>query len=109
MTELEYDVLVIGGGASGMAAAMEVHRRGFRPVIVEREARLGGILLQCIHNGFGVQEFKKEFTGPEYAEEFIDQVHEAGIDVFLSTTVIELSDNGDTKEASCFSALNGVV
>lgn len=109
MTELEYDVLVIGGGASGMAAAMEVQRRGFRPVIVEREARLGGILLQCIHNGFGLEEFKKEFTGPEYAEEFIDQVHEAGIDVFLSTTVIELSDKGETKEAACFSSSNGVV
>ncbi len=109
MTELEYDVLVIGGGAAGMAAAMEVHRRGFTPVIVEREGRLGGILLQCIHNGFGLQEFKKEFTGPEYAEEFIDQVHEAGIDVFLSTTVIELTDNGDHKEAACFSSLNGVV
>ncbi|MFW5728465.1 MAG: FAD-dependent oxidoreductase, partial [Spirochaetota bacterium] len=109
MTELEYDVLVIGGGAAGMAAAMEVHRRGFTPVIVEREGSLGGILLQCIHNGFGLQEFKKEFTGPEYAEEFIDQVRDAGIDVFLSTTVIELTDNGDQKEAACFSSLNGVV
>ncbi|NBC28871.1 MAG: FAD-dependent oxidoreductase [Spirochaetes bacterium] len=109
MTELEYDVLIIGGGAAGMAAAMEVYRRGFTPVIVEREAQLGGILLQCIHNGFGLQEFKKEFTGPEYAEEFINQVREAGIDVFLSTTVIELSDHGDQKEAACFSSLNGVL
>jgi NADPH-dependent 2,4-dienoyl-CoA reductase/sulfur reductase-like enzyme len=109
MTELEYDVLVIGGGAAGMAAAMEVHRRGFTPVIVEREAQLGGILLQCIHNGFGLQEFKKEFTGPEYAEEFINQVREADIDVFLSTTVIELADQGDHKEAACFSSLNGVL
>ena len=109
MTELEYDVLVIGGGAAGMASAMEVYRRGFKPVIVEREGRLGGILLQCIHNGFGLQEFKKEFTGPEYAEEFIDQVTEAGIDVFLNTTVIELADNDDHKEAACFSSRNGVL
>lgn len=109
MHEMQYDVAVIGGGAAGMAAAVEVRRQGLRCAIVERESRLGGILMQCIHNGFGLQEFKKEWTGPEFAEAFIDQVIESGADIFLDTTVdsIEATDTG--KELYCYSLKNGVV
>jgi len=87
MRELLFDVAVIGGGAAGMAAALELDSRGFSCAIVEREDFLGGILMQCIHNGFGLHEFAGELTGPEFAERFIDRVRNSRIAVFLDTTV----------------------
>ena len=69
-----FDVVVIGGGPAGMAAALAAHKAGARVAIVEREQHLGGILRQCIHPGFGLSHFKQELTGPEYAQRFIDQV-----------------------------------
>lgn len=107
MNEYQYDVVVIGGGAAGMAAALEIKRQGFEPVIIDREEHLGGILLQCIHNGFGLHEFKEELTGPEYAERFANQVRDQNIPVFLETTVAEIKD-GETKELSCYSKTHGV-
>ncbi len=68
MKEIHVDAAVIGGGAAGMAAALEIRKRGARACIIERDDELGGILLQCIHNGFGLHEFKEDLTGPEYAE-----------------------------------------
>ena len=109
MHERQYDVAVIGGGAAGMAAAVEVRRRGFSCAILERENQLGGILLQCIHNGFGLQEFRQELTGPEFAEEFIDQVRESGADVFLDTTVADIDQSEHGKELYCYSLRNGIV
>jgi len=89
MRELLFDVAVIGGGAAGMAAALELDSRGFSCAIIEREDFLGGILMQCIHNGFGLHEFSQELTGPEFAERFIDRVRGSKIATFLNTTVTQ--------------------
>ncbi len=97
MKEYFFDCVVIGGGAAGMAAALEVEKSGFKTAIVEREECLGGILLQCIHNGFGLHEFKEELTGPEYAERFAESVNDSPIKVFLDSTVMELSESLDDK------------
>lgn len=89
-----FDVVVIGGGPAGMAAALAAHKAGARVAIVEREQHLGGILRQCIHPGFGLSHFKQELTGPEYAQRFIDQVHETDIALFLNSMVIGI-DSGE--------------
>ena len=85
-----FDVVVIGGGPAGMAAALAAHKAGARVAIVERERHLGGILRQCIHPGFGLSHFKQELTGPEYAQRFIDQVRATDIALFLDSMVIEI-------------------
>lgn len=90
-----FDVVVIGGGPAGMAAALAAHKAGARVAIVEREQHLGGILRQCIHPGFGLSHFKQELTGPEYAQRFIDQVRETDIALFLDSMVIEI--DGDAS------------
>ncbi len=92
-----FDMVVIGGGPAGMAAALAAHKAGARVAIVERERHLGGILRQCIHPGFGLSHFKQELTGPEYAQRFIDQVHETDMALFLNSMVIGL-DSGEPKE-----------
>lgn len=81
------DVLVIGGGPAGLAAAISAHKENARVVLVERESRLGGILKQCIHDGFGLVRFKEKLSGPEYAECFIDEFRELGIEAKLLTFV----------------------
>lgn len=83
-----FDVVVIGGGPAGMAAALAAHKAGARVAIVEREQHLGGILRQCIHPGFGLSHFKQELTGPEYAQRFIDQVRATNIALFLDSMVL---------------------
>ncbi len=83
-----FDVVVIGGGPAGMAAALAAHKAGAHVAIVEREQHLGGILRQCIHPGFGLSHFKQELTGPEYAQRFIDQVCATDIALFLDSMVI---------------------
>ena len=90
-----FDVVVIGGGPAGMAAALAAHKAGAHVAIVEREQHLGGILRQCIHPGFGLSHFKQELTGPEYAQRFIDQVHETDITLFLNSMVIGI-DSGES-------------
>lgn len=92
-----FDVVVIGGGPAGMAAAMAAHKAGARVAIAERERHLGGILRQCIHPGFGLSHFKQELTGPEYAQRFIDQVHATDIALFLDSMVIGI-DSGEPAE-----------
>lgn len=92
-----FDVVVIGGGPAGMAAALAAHKAGARVAIVEREQHLGGILRQCIHPGFGLSHFKQELTGPEYAQRFIDQVHATDIALFLNSMVIGI-DSGEPTE-----------
>ena len=92
-----FDVVVIGGGPAGMAAALAAHSAGAHVAIVEREQHLGGILRQCIHPGFGLSHFKQELTGPEYAQRFIDQVHATDIALFLNSMVIGI-DSGEPTE-----------
>lgn len=93
-----FDVVVIGGGPAGMAAALAAHKAGAHVAIVEREQHLGGILRQCIHPGFGLSHFKQELTGPEYAQRFIDQVRETDITLFLGSMVLGI-DSGEGEAA----------
>lgn len=95
-----FDVVVIGGGPAGMAAAMAAHKAGARVAIVEREQHLGGILRQCIHPGFGLSHFKQELTGPEYAQRFIDQVHATDIALFLDSMVLGIDEASDAPDAN---------
>lgn len=94
-----FDVVVIGGGPAGMAAALSAHKASARVAIVEHEQHLGGILRQCIHPGFGLSHFKQELTGPEYAQRFIDQVRATDIALFLDSMVIGI-DSGEGAAAS---------
>ena len=89
-----FDVVVIGGGPAGMAAALAAQKAGAHVAIVEREQHLGGILRQCIHPGFGLSHFKQELTGPEYAQRFIDQVRATDIALFLGSMVLGI-DSGE--------------
>lgn len=93
-----FDVVVIGGGPAGMAAALAAHSAGAHVAIVEREQHLGRILRQCIHPGFGLSHFKQELTGPEYAQRFIDQVRATDIALFLNSMVLGI-DSGESASA----------
>ena len=109
-----FDMVVIGGGPAGMAAALVAHKAGARVAIVEREQHLGGILRQCIHPGFGLSHFKQELTGPEYAQRFIDQVRATDIVLFLGSMVIGIdSDEGEgasgVDDAPGFTAVHTVT
>ena len=95
-----FDVVVIGGGPAGMAAALSAHKAGAHVAIVEREQHLGGILCQCIHPGFGLSHFKQELTGPEYAQRFIDQVRATDIALFLDSMVLEIDSGESTENAA---------
>ena len=87
----EYAIVIIGGGPAGLAAAAEAKRSGTDSILIlERDKELGGILNQCIHNGFGLHTFKEELTGPEYAARFIAQVEELGIEYKLNTMVMDI-------------------
>ena len=94
-----FDVVVIGGGPAGMAAALAAHKAGAHVAIVEREQHLGGILRQCIHPGFGLSHFKQELTGPEYAQRFINQVRETDIAPFLDSMVIGIDGGSGAADA----------
>ena len=95
-----FDVVVIGGGPAGMAAALAAHKAGARVAIVERERHLGGILRQCIHPGFGLSHFKQELTGPEYAQRFINRVRATDIALFLDSMVIGIDGGSGAPRAN---------
>ena len=87
-----YDLIVIGGGPAGLAAAYEAYNNGIENIlIIERDKELGGILNQCIHNGFGLHTFKEELTGPEYAQRYIDMISSTRVKVMLDTMVLEIT------------------
>jgi len=115
MTIEKRDVLVIGGGAAGMAAATELKKLGRDVALVERDHVLGGILNQCIHNGFGLHHFKEELTGPEYAERFADLASEQHIPIHLGMTVTEIdpckegTDREGRHRVYGFTASQGMV
>ena len=92
MASLLYDVVIIGGGPAGMAAALSARKQGATVLILERDVRLGGILNQCIHQGFGLHYFGEEMTGPEYADRFRKLVDASDIDVMLESMVLSLTD-----------------
>lgn len=90
---LNYDLVIVGGGPAGLGAAISAKENGINDIlIIERETSLGGILNQCIHNGFGLHTFKEELTGPEYSQRFIDKVESLGIEYKLNTMVFDITD-----------------
>lgn len=104
---MKRDIVIIGGGPAGMAAATAAYENGVTDIlIIERDERLGGILNQCIHNGFGLHTFKEELTGPEYAQRYIDQVKEKNIPYKLNTIVINISPKNGEKEKYLITAMN---
>ena len=86
------DVVIVGGGPAGLAAAVRLYEQGIRDILIlERETHLGGILRQCIHDGFGLTRFGQTLSGPEYSQRFIDKVEELQIEVLTNATVIDLT------------------
>lgn len=109
MEARRFDVAVIGGGPAGLAAAISARSGGASVVIIDRERALGGILKQCIHDGFGLHRFKKQLTGPAYAQRFIDEIEGSGIEVMLQAFALELhaaghdsADGGDDRDSGGF-------
>lgn len=88
------DVVIVGGGPAGLAAAVELYKKGIKNIlIVEREKTMGGILRQCIHDGFGLTRFGETMSGPEYAQKFIDEVKKLEIPYMTDTTVLSVSSD----------------
>ena len=104
MADRKAELIIIGGGPAGLAAAASARKEGLQDILIlERDTRLGGILNQCIHNGFGLHTFKEELTGPEYAARFIKQIEDEKISYMLDTMVIDISEGeGGIKTVTAF-------
>ena len=108
MSELYYDVIIVGGGPAGLAAAVAANEKGAEKILViERDKVVGGILNQCIHNGFGLHYFKEELSGPEYAGRFAKMVAETKAEVVTDTMVLDISVSGDKRYVSCINPRDG--
>src|SRR5690625_897668 len=104
---LNYDIVIVGRGPAGLAAAIEARNNGIVSILViERDIELGGILQQCIHNGFGLHIFREELTGPEYAERFIIELEELGIEYKLDTMVLDISTD---KVVTAINTVDGLI
>lgn len=104
---MHHDIVIIGGGPAGLAAAVSARRAGVEDILIlERDNVLGGILNQCIHNGFGLHTFKEELTGPEYAARYIEMVTEEKISYRLNTMVIDINSE---KEVTYINREEGLV
>ena len=102
---MKYQLIVIGGGPAGLAAAVSAKNNGLNKIlIIERDKELGGILNQCIHNGFGLHRFKEELSGPEYAGRFIDMLDGSGIEILTDTMVLDITSS---KEVHCVNSKDG--
>ena len=110
MADRKADLIIIGGGPAGLAAAASARKEGLQDILIlERDTRLGGILNQCIHNGFGLHTFKEELTGPEYAARFIAQIEDEKIPYMLDTMVVDISQAGDgTKIVTAMNPKEGL-
>ena len=106
---MKHQIVIIGGGPAGLAAAVSARESGVEDVLIlEREPELGGILNQCIHSGFGLHTFQEELTGPEYAARFIEKAEKLEIPHWLSTTVVDLTRQGDSLFVTCVSRERGL-
>lgn len=104
---LAYDMVIIGGGPAGLAAAVSARKNGIEKILIlERDKELGGILNQCIHNGFGLHTFREELTGPEYAAKYIEMVQKLGIEYRLNTMVIDISPD---KKVTALNRQEGIL
>lgn len=108
MYDIKCDVVIIGGGPAGLAAAIAAKEEGAKDVlIIERDNALGGILQQCIHPGFGLTKFKEELTGPEYYGRFVERAKELGVEYMLNSMVLQV--NHEDNEVICINSVNGMT